>query len=320
MGSKFDRLAGQGVLVTGAAGFLGRNLTGALLAADAQVIALVRSRSNAGRLADIAGKASILECDLRQAQQVKELGRLQGIRYVFHLAAGGADGSQEDPSALIADNVVATGNLLQCASQWKLDRFVYSGSCFEYRAGKLLPESTPPDPRSIYAATKSAATLLVQAYARTAGMPAVVLRLFTPYGPWEAERRLIPYVIQSALKNAEIRLTSGAQTRDFVYVEDAIEAMLVAAVHPQAANGVYNVCGGKATSVQQVVKTVLTLTGSSSVVHFGALPHRATELWTISGSPRHTKRRLGWSAATPLREGLKKTICWFRSQGARAQA
>lgn len=318
MESDFSLLAGQRVLVTGAAGFLGRNLIGALLAADAKVVAIVRSRSNAGRLADIAGKTSIIECDLRQAQHLKKLGRLQGVRYVFHLAAGGVDGSQNDPSALIADNVVATGNFLECVRQWTLCRFVYSGSCFEYGAGKLLPESTPPDPRSIYAATKSAASLLVQAYARTLGLPAVTLRLFTPYGPWEAERRLIPYVILSALKNAEIRLTSGVQTRDFVYVDDAIEALLAAAVHPQAANGVYNICSGKATSIRQVVKTVVKLTGSSSVIRLGAIPHRPTELWTISGSPHYTRKHLGWSVATSLKEGLKKTICWFQSQAARA--
>jgi nucleoside-diphosphate-sugar epimerase len=310
-------LAGRHVLVTGANGFLGRNLIGALLNADAKVIAVVRKQSKAWRLADVSGEISLVECDLGQRRQLKklsELSELCGVRFVFHLAAGGVDGSQGDPNALIADNVIATGNLLEDVRNWDLSRFVYAGSCFEYGAGKRLAESARLKPGSIYAATKSAASLLVQTYGQNFGLPVVILRPFTPYGPWEADRRLVPYVIQAALRNAEMCLTSGVQTRDFVYVEDVVEAFLTAAVHPRATNGVFNVCSGKATSVREIVTAVLKLTGSSSRVQFGAIPHRPTELWTMSGDHRHTKNRLGWSAATSLAEGLRKTICWFQSR------
>lgn len=302
------------MLVTGANGFLGRNLISVLLGADAKVIAVVRKSSKAWRLADVSREISVVECDLSQRSKLRELRKLRRIRFVFHLAAGGVDGSQDNPSALVADNIVSTANLLDESRNWDLVRFVHAGSCFEYGAGKRIAERSPPRPGSIYAATKVAASLLVQAYGQNFGLPIVVLRLFTPYGPWEARQRLVPYLIQAARCNAEMRLTSGVQTRDFVYVQDAVNAFLSAAVHPKATHGVFNVCSGKATAVRQVVSTVAKVTGSLSRVHFGAIPHRPTEIWNISGNPRHTRRVLGWSAATSLLEGLKKTLSWIESQ------
>lgn len=315
--SKGKWLSGQRILLTGAAGFIGSHLTRRLVEIGCRVIAVIRPSSNLWRIQDILDQVEILRCDLNHLDSDELESNLSDVRVIYHLAAAGVDQSDQNIGLMLQTNVVGTLRLLKLAHILGVERFIYSGSCFEYGPGTMLSEALLPMPTSEYGVSKSAAWMLVHTFSRRHSLPAVSLRPFTVYGPLEGAHRLIPHTIIKALANLNIELTRGEQTRDFVWVEDAVEAFVSAAVVTEAIGGTFNVCTGLPTSVKEVVCTVIELTGSASVPLFGALPYRENEMWTLCGDPSKAKHNLDWSAKVSLREGLYNTIQWFREHRSR---
>lgn len=300
---------GRRVLISGAAGFIGANLVRRLQRGGAVVTAVVRPESHLWRLEGLADDVIVVRADIAGLSA----NQLPGPIDVFvHLAAAGVDPARGTERELLATNVQGTLRALETARELGASRFVCCGSCFEYGEGRGWSEEALPTPRAVYGATKAAAWLLAHALGRRFGLDVVSLRPFTVYGPLEAPHRLIPFSILRALDGEPLELTGGLQTRDFVYVDDVVEAFVCALVSPAAAGGTFNVCTGVEHSVQEVVSMVVDLTGCASRPVFGAKPYRDAEIWTLSGDPRRAREVLGWTARTTLREGLERTIAWFR--------
>lgn len=307
-------VSGKRVLITGAAGFIGFHLTKGLLASGADVVAIVRPSTNPWRLRGIINDIEIVRADLRQINIDDLQRRLSTIDVVYHVGAAGVDPSNQDHASIVESNVMGTLRLLQLARLLKVDRFVYCGSCFEYGRGSLLSEDTPfTTPISEYAASKMAAYLLVNTFGERYGLPVTSLRPFNVYGPFEASYRLIPHTIIRAINKSNIELTGGHQTRDFIFVEDVVEAFVAAAALPEAIGQTFNVCTGMETSVRNVVSQIIALTGETVTPVFGALAYRDGEISNLSGDPTRANAILGWKASTTLDEGLSRTIQWFRS-------
>jgi UDP-glucose 4-epimerase len=302
-------LAGRRVLVTGGSGFIGAHLVRRLLDLDCDVVAQVRRQSDRWRIAEVADSLELVQADLAALEPDTLAAALAGVEVVFHLAAAGVHpAAEEDAPAIVQTNVVGTLRLLEAARSAGVTRFVNCGSCFEYGPGADLDEDAPLLPVTEYGASKAAAGLLAHAFARRHGLPVVTLRPFTVYGPREAPHRLIPHVIRGALRDERIELTGGAQARDFVYVDDAVDAFIRAAVVAEAAGGTFNVATGEPVTVREVVLAILELTGSVGVPVFGGLGYRPTDAPVLSGSPRRASEVLGWRASTPLAAGLQRTI------------
>lgn len=304
---------GRRALVTGAAGFLGAHVARALAAAGAQVSALVRPDTDVWRLAPMLDEIDLVRSDVRALSDAALSGRLGRHDVVYHLAAAGVDQRQQDPAAIVETNVGGTMAALEHASRVGAERFVYCGSCFEYGEATAAREDRLPDPRNEYAASKSAGWLLAHAHGRRTGLDVVTLRPFTVYGPLEASQRLVPFVIARAVAGERIELTGGRQTRDWVYADDAAAAFVRAGVAEGIGGGTFNVCTGVETSVRALVEIVVELTGGTATPDFGARPYREPELWSLSGDPTAATDRLGWTAATPLREGLARTVAAFQN-------
>src|SRR4030095_8382267 len=202
------------------------------------------------------------------------------------------------------------------AAQRLSSRFLYCGSCFEYGAGTGWTEQGLPAPTTEYGASKAAGWLLANAFARRTGVEVISLRPFTMYGPMEPPGRLVPSVVRHALAGRAIDLTPGDQLRDFVFVDDAVDAFVAAATTDAAVGRTFNICSGTAVTVRDVVSRGLQCTGSRSEPRFGALSYRPTELAVLSGDPTRAAEVLGWRARVSLEEGLTRTIAWFRSVGA----
>jgi nucleoside-diphosphate-sugar epimerase len=303
------------VLVTGAAGFLGSHLVPRLIEEGAEVCVLDQPNARRWGLLERSDLAAMLRADVRTLAEPVQDAILGDIDAIFHLAAVGVTGEVGDVRELVTGNVDGTLAVLLAAQRLR-SRLVYCGSCFEYGSGERWAEDALPAPTTEYGAAKAAGWLLTNAFARRTGLEVVSLRPFTMYGPMEPPGRLIPSVVRHALAGRAIDLTPGDQLRDFVFVDDAVEAFVAAATTDAAVGGTFNICSGTAVTVRDVVRRVLQCTGSRSEPRFGALSYRPTELAVLSGDPTRAAEVLGWRARVSLEEGLTRTIAWFRSAGA----
>jgi nucleoside-diphosphate-sugar epimerase len=286
-----------------------------LIEEGAEVCVLDQPSARRWALLDRTHVAATLRADVRTLAEPAHDGLLGDIDAIFHLAAVGVTGEVSDVRQLVIGNVDGTLAVLLAAQRLK-SRLVYCGSCFEYGSGEHWSEDALPAPTTEYGAAKAAGWLLTNAFARRTGLEVVSLRPFTMYGPMEPPGRLVPLVVRHALAGRPIDLTPGDQLRDFVFVDDAVDAFIAAATTDAAVGGTFNVCTGTPVTVREVVRRVLQCTGSRSEARFGALSYRPTELAVLSGDPTRAAQVLGWRARFSLEDGLARTIAWFRSVGA----
>ncbi len=309
--SAISSFENKSVLVTGGTGFIGSHLVHALVNLGAKTFVLTQKKSDVWRLSDIQDKITFIYGNLCNLD-LEDFAQLETLDIVFHLAAAGVNPKHNSSAELTQVNVLGTVKILDIAKHFQVNRFVYCGSCFEYGSGQNLKETQPPVPMSEYAASKSSGWLMTQSFYHRYHLPTVSLRPFTVYGAFESPHRLIPQTIVSALAHADIELTGGEQTRDFVFVEDVVRGFLQAATESEAIGGTFNLCSGTETSVKTLVSHIIKLTNSQSKPRFGAYPYRDTELWELSGNPELSKSVLSWRASISLEQGLSKTIAWFQ--------
>lgn len=302
------------VLVTGAGGFIGSHLVRALLAQGAKVVGLVRPGSDCWRLKEMVDRIELIRVELGIGS-LKALS-IGPIDAIYHLAAGGLNPAAENASAVCQTNIIGTIDLLNFAVQKKAGRFIYCGSCFEYAAGKNISEEQLPAPATEYAASKSAGWLLAHSFAKCYRFPVVTLRPFTVYGPYESSFRLVPYTIVRLLRGLDLDLTAGKQARDFIYIEDVVDAFLRAG-ECEIADETFNISTGSATTVETMAVTIARLMGVQPKINAGVLPYRESEIWEQSGNPQKAKEKLGWTPRHSLEEGLTKSIGWFRENHSR---
>lgn len=297
--------AGRRVLVTGASGFIGTQLAGALVTAGADVHAVART---AGPAPDVRWWTA----DLADPEAAAHLVRAAAPDIVFHLA-GHVSGDRSLAAVLptVRGNLLSTVNLLAAgAGQGTPPRLVLAGS-MEEPAGDGAGPAVPGSP---YAAAKAAASGYARMFHALYDLPVVVLRVFMVYGPGrQDEAKLVPYVTRSFLAGEPPRLSSGTRAVDWVYVDDVVAAFLRAGVDDRAVGHTVDVGSGELTTIGSVVERVAALVGDGTAPRFGALPDRPLER-----EPRAdlgpARQLLGWAPAIPLDEGLARTVAWFRGQ------
>lgn len=300
-------------LVTGGTGFLGSHLVRRLLSDGWDVAVMARPSSDVRRIQHELGSIRLLYADLLERDSLVQLAGLDHIDVVFHLAAVGLHERTPRPAyEVVKTNVMGTLNALMVADESGIARVVHCGTGLEYGAGSLLSESALLRPASVYASSKAAAWLLAESLCRERSIELVSVRPFTVYGPDDSEWSLVGSLVKAAIDGAELDLTEGRQRRDFVFVEDVVEALLAAATVPSLDGEVFNISTGCETSVRAAAELVLELADGEGGVAFGARPYRAHELWESSGDPSKARDRLQWSAATSLRDGLARTISYER--------
>jgi nucleoside-diphosphate-sugar epimerase len=306
---------GKSILVTGGTGFIGLNLVEKLVAEQADIRCLVQPSSDLTRLQKISPHIHIIEGDMRSDDPALWTRATAGVDVIFHLAAAGvatAFKENQDIPLLVDTNVLGLARLARGARESGVRRLVISSSFCEYgntEKAKISPDD-PLTPKMAYAASKAGASMLGKALSEH--MEVVILRSFHPYGPYEAERRLVPFLIRNAFKGEVSKLTKGEQVWDFVYVKDVAEAFLAAgeAVLPERYL-VLNVGTGKGISVAEVAKALASILPSAKY-ELGAIPYKTKDLWHMVPDVSRTKDVLGWEAKEDIRSGLKKTVEWFK--------
>ncbi|HXN39292.1 MAG TPA: NAD-dependent epimerase/dehydratase family protein [Solirubrobacteraceae bacterium] len=302
-------------LVTGAAGFLGANLVRHLAVAGHEVTALSRSHKEAWRLEKVASEVQVLGFDLRDTVAIERMVATAKPEWVFHLAANGAYSWQTDVETMISVNIRATAALLAAARKADVQAFVSAGSSSEYGRKTHAPrENEWLEPNSYYAVTKAAGSHLT-ALAAAEGLPAVTLRLYSIYGPWEDPGRLIPALIREATHGRLPPLVGAETARDFVYVDDCCEALLRAAQHdaPGGAGAILNIGSGSQTRLDELVEIARTALGIEARPQWGCMDQRSWDTSVWVSDPRAAFEHLGWQANTGLAEGLARTSAWLQA-------
>jgi UDP-glucose 4-epimerase len=307
---------GARILVTGGSGFIGSHLVRRLLALGCRVGLLARYGNvmKNERLRDVWDRLEVIEADVRNRGALAAVHDF-GPQVVFHLAAYNHVGeSFRQVEECFDVNAKGTANLLDICDGLA-ERFVYVSSSEVYGHQGTVPfvESMCPSPISPYAITKYAGELYCTLKQRVGGKPIVIIvRPFNAFGPHQSTKAIIPELIINCLKGSPIRTTPGEQTREFNYVDNLVDGMVLAAQHPNPIEGSINLAGGKEVAIKDLVAIIANLTRTRSHIEIGALPYRPTEIWRMFADATKAREVLGWKAAIALEDGLHRTIDWFR--------
>lgn len=301
-------------LVTGATGFIGANLVRKLVKQGQHTSIIVRDKKLNWRLYDIAHKIDIYECDI-QDEKLHKIVKKITPDYIFHLARYGNLPQEDDIKKMIDINLTGTINLIDAVKVSPFKLFINAGSGDEYGIKEMaaMQEKDILKPVTNNGVVKSAATLYCQKESIRNAIPIINFRLFTPYGYFEGENRLIPAVILSVLEDRPIRVSNPAFVRDFIFIEDVVDAYLHAVKMKHKYGEIYNIGSGKQYSVGEIVQMIQKITKNKSYVRWGAVGKQARYIepsrWEADMSK--TKRVLEWEPKNTIEVGLTKTIGWF---------
>jgi nucleoside-diphosphate-sugar epimerase len=303
------------VLITGASGFIGASLARRLLRDGHGVHLIVRPGYQAWRLDEIAIDVHWHRADLQDREAVQSAVGAIRAEWIFDLAAYGAYSSQTDPVRMIDTNIQGCVSLLDACVEAGFEAFIHAGSSSEYgRKNHAAIEDEALEPNSVYAVTKAAATHYCQYAARSRDVNAITVRLYSVYGPYEEPTRLVPTLIVSGLQGLFPPLVGPHTARDFVYVDDAVDAMVKLAEAQSIPRGeVYNVASGIQTTLAEIVDVSRKLTGVATEPVWGTMQQRSwdTEVWV--GSAAKIERTIGWHARIGLESGLRRTLEWVQA-------
>jgi UDP-glucose 4-epimerase len=305
-------------LVTGGAGFIGSHVAERLVALGHHVRVVDNLSTGSLRNLDWArGRIQFIEGDLTDPSVCEAVTR--GIEVVFHLAAlPSVPRSMQDPWASHDHNVNATLRLLLAGRDAGVRRVVFSSSSSVYGNTPVLPkvEATEPLPRSPYATAKLAGEQYVLAFARAGVIEGVALRYFNVFGPRQdpqsAYAAVIPVFLAAARDGRSAPVHGdGGQTRDFTYVENVVQANLLAATLPaeRVSGWTCNVGAGVRTSLRQLVRLVEEVTGRT--VGIEQLPERAGDVRDSLAGLERAREVLGYEPRVSLVEGLERTWRWL---------
>lgn len=300
--------------VTGGTGFIGANVVRALVQRKQKVSIITRKRESHWRLADIASQLDSYTCDILDPKLEKIITKIKP-EYILHFAAYGVLFDENDLERMLDINLKGTINLINAVKKNPFKLFINTSSAVEYGIkSTFMKESDVLEPINDYGVTKAAATLYCQKEAIRNNLPIVNLRLFAPFGYYEDRKRLVPSTILSAIENKPILVSSPTYVRDFIFIEDVIDAYMRALHCITKPGDIFNVGSGKQNSVKDMVETVLQITKSRSQVMWGAVKKQARiiESKRLEADLSKSKRFLRWEPKTSTEKGLEKTIEWFR--------
>lgn len=314
-----SKLAGSRALVTGGAGAIGSNTVHALLGLDCEVTVLDDFSSGyLDNLADVASAITLVRGDVDSDASVAEAFS-RDPHYVFHLAAHFANQNSIDhPLEDCRSNANGTIHVLEhCKAARSLKRFVYaSSSCVLGHSDEIMVEETPFATDTPYAVSKLAGELYTQIYHKVFGIPTSVVRYFNVYGPGERPgpyRNVLPNFVQRAIWGQPLVITgTGVESREFVFVEDAVHGTLLAATADAALGQVFHIGSGAVRTIRELAESVVAATGHEVPIEYKARRHWDTIL-TRQTSFAKAQRLLGYEPRIPFETGLARTVDWIRA-------
>ena len=307
------------ILVTGGAGFIGSHIADRLLQRGHQVTVLDDlSTGREENIAHLQDKVRFIKGSITDLSLLRDV--MRGMGVVFHQAAlGSVPRSVEDPVTTHEVNITGTFNVLLTARDAGVKRVVYAASSSAYGDTLTLPkvESMLPNPLSPYAVSKLVGEYYCQVFTRVYGLDTVSLRYFNVFGPRQNPdsqyAAVIPRFITAALKGQPLTVFGdGEQSRDFTYIDNVVQANLLAMQSPSAVGKVYNVaCGGR-YSLNELIRELEGILGRRLDVQY--LPPRVGDVKHSEASIEMAKQDFGYEVLVSFREGLRRTVGWYEER------
>lgn len=310
------------VLITGSNGFIGSHLTKALLQKKASVIAL----SSVQKMSPLLSREDIKRLkvenqSIENFNKLKEIIKKNKVKIIFHLAAQPlVEIGTQSPLKTFEVNIKGTWNILEAARNNNLEKVIIASTTHVYGDNPHLPykEEYYPQPSRPYETSKACADLLAQSYADTYGLPVEIPRFVNIYGPGDFNfTRLIPKTIRSVLFDRNPWVWDVGAVRDFLFIDDAIDAYIKLAEENLPNNKrlrVINFGSGKQTSIDSIVKRIVLLSGNQKLKYrIRLMPEeRKREILKQYISIEKAKAVLNWTPKFSLERGLETTICWYK--------
>jgi UDP-glucose 4-epimerase len=299
-------------LVSGASGHLGSYLTRLLIARGEEVSILVRPSSDLWRLDGVLNQVHVIRAGLEDIGSAAGELRRAAPDTVFHLAWSGVTTDTRNRPAALIDNVTGSLQLFRFMKEAGCGCWIGIGSQAEYGPQSApLSEELVPRPDTSYGVAKLCLGQMLASLCGQSGVRFAWLRLLASYGPKDDPRHLIPAVIEKLLVREKPSLTAGEQRWDYLYVEDAADAVYRTAVTP-GAEGVYNLGSGRSETVRRIVEGLRDMIDPGLPIGFGDIPYSPGPLVSLEGSVTKFRKVTGWSPETDLQSGLRKTVEWHR--------
>ena len=302
------------ILVTGATGFIGKNLVESLKE-KFEVYALILDEKEKNIIPQI--DYILWKTFFDRENEIKTLDgkKLGKIDTVIHLASYGVNPKDNDIDKMIESNINLTKDLILNLERVSCKNIIFTGSGFEYGdKGKIkLKEDMELNPFSLYGATKVSAFLIGKKLCESLGVNYINLRLFNIFGEYEGSNRLIPQIINNYLEGKELNFTAGNQVRDYLYIKDIIEVYEMILEKNIYNNETYNVCSSEEVTIKEFITKVADIIGiNKDSLNFGIIPSRKEEALYIVGDNSKLKRDFDWNRKYSYEFGIKNIYDFFQ--------
>ena len=302
------------ILVTGATGFIGKNLVESLKE-KFEVYALILDEKEKNVIPQI--DYILWKTFFDRENEIKTLDgkKLGKIDTVIHLASYGVNPKDNDIDKMIESNINLTKDLILNLERVSCKNIIFTGSGFEYGdKGKIkLKEDMELNPFSLYGATKVSAFLIGKKLCESLGINYINLRLFNIFGEYEGSNRLIPQIINNYLEGKELNFTAGNQVRDYLYIKDIIEVYEMILEKNIYNNETYNVCSSEEVTIKEfITKVAYTIGINKNSLNFGTIPSRKEEALYIVGDNSKLKRDFDWNRKYSYEFGIKNMYDFFQ--------
>ncbi len=329
------------ILLTGTAGFIGYHVAKQLLGQGYQVIGLDNINDyydinlKQARINNLSGQPNFVfeKIDIADKDKLNTFVELYKPSIVIHLAAqAGVRYSIENPTAYIESNLVGFGNILEIARNFEIEHLIYASSSSVYGANKKIPfsESDSVDhPVSLYAATKKSNELMAHTYSNLYNIPTTGLRFFTVYGPWGRPDMAYFSFTKSIYEEKPIKVfNNGNMERDFTYIDDIVEGIIRLIdkipesnndwdyINPDPATSfapyrIFNIGNNQPVKLLDFISILEKLIGKEAKKNF--LPMQPGDVKTTYANIDRLQKLTGFKPHTPLEEGLKKFVDWYKN-------
>jgi len=304
------------ILITGATGFFGANLVKKFSNIKAEVNIIIRKKSKLWRINDIINDLNVHIGDLSDYEETFK--KIKEIKpdIVFHCATYGVNHSQNDLKILVQTNVMNSIKLMElCVKYNDLERFVNVGSSLEYGTkANAIKETDNVEPTTPYGITKAAQTNFANYFKNQKNLPVVTLRVFNAYGKYQEAGHIISDIMIALVSKKPLTLSGSKTTRDFIYIDDVVDALIKAGKQSKVEGMIFNIGMGKEFSVEEIIDIVQRVSHTDLKISFNNKNQGEfdkSEMRCFANIEK-AKKLLNWEQNYSIEQGLKKTYDWYK--------